>query len=181
MTHFEVTVKHSEESLFALAHMQYDLFCTRNFIARNLLSTCLIVVGAYFVTRVWGVFLIIYGIYLMTSAYASSGKGYPSSRYRFEDKRIAITYHPGKPDEEELSPVPYGELLKLGEDAKCYYLFPNPHGGYCIPKSLLGGKQKEFAAFVEEKTGKRFQRRRPSPLRRLRDWMERRASEPEHL
>ena len=35
--------------------------------------------------------------------------------------------------------------------------------------------------FLEEKTGKRFQRRRPSPLRRLRDWMERRASEPEHL
>ena len=72
MTHFEVTVKHNEESLFALAHMQYDLFCTRNFIARNLLSTCLIVLGAYFITRVWGLFLLIYGIYLMTSAYASS-------------------------------------------------------------------------------------------------------------
>ena len=143
----------------------------------------------------WGIFLLIYGIYLMTSAYASSnhtvrklvaqieasGKGYPSSKYRFEDKRIAITFRPGKNDEEELSPVAYGELLKLGEDSKYYYLFPNPHGGYCIPKSLLGGRQKEFSAFIEGKTGKRFQRRRPSPLRRLREWLEKRASEPEHL
>ena len=192
---FDITMKHGEESLFALAHMQYDLFCTRNFIARSLLSAALILLGAYYVSHIWGVFLILYGIYLMTSTYASSnhtvrkliaqieasGKGYPSSRYRFEDKRIAITFHPGQADEEELTPIGYGDLVKLGEDSKYFFLFPNPHGGYCIPKSLLGGKQKEFAAFLEEKTGQRFYRRRPSPLRRLRDWLERRASEPEHL
>ena len=195
MPSFDVTMKHSEDSLFALAHMQYDLFCTRNFIARNLLSAALILLGAYFMSRVWGVFLILYGIYLMTSTYASanhtvrkliaqieaSGRGYPSSRYRFEEKRIAITFHPGQKDEEELAPVSYGDLIKLGEDGRYFYLFPNPHGGYCIPKGLLNGKQKEFAVFLEEKTGKRFQRRRPSPLRRLREWMKRRAEEPEHL
>lgn len=195
MARFDVTMKHGEDSLFALAHMQYDLFCTRNFIARNLLSAALILLGAYFMSRVWGIFLILYGIYLMTSTYASSnhtvrkliaqieasGKGYPSSRYRFEEKRIAITFHPGQKDEEELAPVSYGDLIKLGEDSKYFYLFPNPHGGYCIPKGLLNGKQKEFAAFLEEKTGQRFYRRRPSPLRRLREWMRRRAEEPEHL
>ncbi|MBR4550118.1 MAG: hypothetical protein IKO83_09440 [Oscillospiraceae bacterium] len=195
MARFDVTMKHGEDSLFALAHMQYDLFCTRNFIARNLLSAALILLGAYFMSRVWGIFLILYGIYLMTSTYASSnhtvrkliaqieasGKGYPSSRYRFEEKRIAITFHPGQKDEEELAPVSYGDLIKLGEDGKYFYLFPNPHGGYCIPKGLLNGKQKEFAAFLEEKTGQRFYRRRPSPLRRLREWMRRRAEEPEHL
>ena len=195
MNAFEITMKHSEDSLFALAHMQYDLFCTRNFIARNLLSTALIIAGACFLTRAWGIFLSLYGIYLMTSTYAasnhtvrkliaqieSSGKGYPSSRYRFEDKRIAITFHPGEKDEEELTPVAYGDLMKLGEDGKYYYLFPNPHGGYCIPKGMLNGKQKEFAAFLENKTGKRFQRRRPSPLQRLREWLRQRAEEPEHL
>lgn len=195
MKGFEITMKHSEESLLALAHMQYDLFCTRNFIARNLLSTALLLTGAYFISRVWGMLLLLYGIYLMTSAYASSnhtvrkliaqieasGKGFPSSRYRFGEERIAITFHPGEPDEEELDPVSYGELLKLGEDGKYFYLFPNPHGGYCVPKALLEGRQKEFAAFVESKTGKRFQRRRPSPLRRLREWLRQRASEPEHL
>ena len=195
MTGFEVTMKHSEDSLFALAHMQYDLFCTRNFIARNLLSASLILLGAYFMSRVWGIFLILYGIYLMTSTYAASnhavrkliaqieasGKGYPSSRYRFEAKRIAITFHPGEEDEEELAPVAYGDLVKLGEDGKYFYLFPNAHGGYCIPKGLLNGKQKEFAAFLEEKTGRRFYRRRPSPLRRLREWLKNRAEEPEHL
>ena len=195
MARFDVTMKHSEDSLLALAHMQYDLFCTRNFIARNLLSAALILLGACYASRGWGVLLIGYGIYLMTSAYASSnhtvrklvaqieasGEEYPSSRYRFEDKRIAVTFHPGMKDEEELSPVAYGDLIKLGEDAKYFYLFPNAHGGYCIPKGLLNGKQQEFAAFVEKKTGQRFQRRRPSPLRRLREWLRRRAEEPEHL
>lgn len=195
MARYDVTMKHSEDSLFALAHMQYDLFCTRNFIARNLLSVTLILLGVYFMARFWGLLLILYGIYLMTSTYASSnhtvrkliaqidasGQGYPSSRYRFEDKRIHITFHPGEADEEELSPVAYGELIKLGEDAKFFYLFPNAHGGYCIPKYLLGDKQKEFAAFLEQKTGQRFYRRRPSPLRRLRDWMQKRADEPVHL
>ena len=195
MTKYDITMKHDEDSLFALAHMQYDLFCTRNFVARNLLSMALIVLGAFFISRIWGILLMLYGIYLMTSTYASSnhtvrklisqieasGKGYPSSRYRFEDKRIAITFHPGEKDEEELSPVGYAEILKLGEDGKYFYLFPNAHGGYCIPKAKLNDKQRDFAAFVEAKTGKRFQRRRPSPLRRLRDWMEKRANEPEHL
>lgn len=195
MPRFEVSFTHTEESLTALSHMQYDLFCTRNFVARNLLSVSVILLGAYFVSRVWGIFLIMYGVYLMTSTYAASnhtvkklveqirasGKGFPSSRYRFEEKGVHITFHPGKADEAELAPVGYGELLKLGEDRNYYYLFPNPHGGYCVPKAALGEKQRDFAAFIEKKTGKRFYRRRPSPLRRLRDWLERRANEPEHL
>ena len=195
MPRFDITMQHSEESLFALSHMQYDLFCTRNFIARNLLSLCLIVLGAYFFSRVWGILLLAYGCYLMTSAYSSSnytvrklleqikasGKGFPSSRYRFEDKRIAITYHPGQADEEELPPVSYESIIKLGEDAKYYYLFPNARGGYCIPKAALGEEKKDFAAFLEGKTGQRFYRRRPSPLQRVREWLRRRANEPEHL
>ena len=195
MDRYDITMEHNEDSLIALSHMQYDLFCTRNFIARSLLSLVAIAVGAVYFSRFWGIALVAYGAYLMTSTYSASnhtakkltetirasGKGFPSSRYRFGDERIAITFHPGEADEEELDPVSYGELLKLGEDGKYFYLFPNPHGGYCVPKALLEGRQKEFAAFVESKTGKRFQRRRPSPLRRLREWLRQRASEPEHL
>ena len=33
MPNYEVTMTHTEDSLVALSHMQYDLFCTRNFIA----------------------------------------------------------------------------------------------------------------------------------------------------
>ena len=38
MLQYDITMEHNEDSLIALSHMQYDLFCTRNFIARNLLS-----------------------------------------------------------------------------------------------------------------------------------------------
>ena len=109
------------------------------------------------------------------------GKSCIASRYRFTDKGIEITFHPGKPDEEKLTPVGYGEILKLGEDLNFFYLFPTPNGGYCIPKTALGEKQKDFVSFVEWKTGKKFYRRRPSLFQRIRDWFRERNSEPEHL
>lgn len=192
---YEVTMTHTEESLVALSHMQYDLFCTRNFIARNILSVAVIVIGALNFTKVWGILLIVYGGYLMTSTYSSSNhtakklvdaikasdKGFPSSRYCFTDKGIEITFHPGKKDEEKLTPVGYGDILKMGEDADYYYLFPTSSGGYCIPKKELGDREKDFVRFVEQKTGKQFYRRRPSPIQRMRDWLKERNSEPEHL
>lgn len=192
---FEVTMSHTEESLTALAHMQYDLFCTRNYIARNLLSVVVVVIGAMHFTQFWGIALVAYGAYLMTSTYSSSnhtakkltetikasGKGFPSSRYTFTDKGIDITFHPGKEDEEKLAPVGYGDLIKLGEDMNCFYLFPNSTGGYCVPKAELGEKAKSFSQFIEQKTGKKFYWRRPTPLQRLRDWLRARNSEPEHL
>ena len=195
MPKYEVTMTHTEDSLIALSHMQYDLFCTRNFIARSLLSIVVIVIGAIYFSHFWGIALVAYGAYLMTSTYSASnhtakkltetikasGKGFPSSRYRFTEKGIEITFHPGKKDEEQLNPVGYGELLKLGEDADCFYLFPTANGGYCIPKEKLGEKQKAFREFVEAKTGKRFYRRRPSPIRQIMDWLRERANEPEHL
>ncbi|MCR5135741.1 MAG: YcxB family protein [Oscillospiraceae bacterium] len=192
---FDVTMTHTEESLLALSHMQYDLFCTRNFIVRNVLSITVIVIGAMYIAKFWGIALIAYGGYLMTSAYSSSnhtvkklvaaieasGKGYPSSRYLFTEKGIEITFHPGKEDEEKLLPVGYSDILKLGENADYCYLFPSANGGYCVPKKALGERQQEFVRFIEGKTGKKFYRRRPSPLQRIRDWLRERNSEPYHL
>ena len=195
MSRFEVTMTHTEESLKALSHMQYDLFCTRNYIARNILSIVVVVIGAMNFSHFWGIMLVAYGAYLMTSTYSQSNyttkklvdaikaseKGFPSSRYTFTEKGIEITFHPGKEDEEKLDPVGYGDLVKLGEDMNYFYLFPTSTGGYCVAKEELGEYQKDFVKFVEGKTGKRFYRRRPSPVQRIRDWLRERNSEPEHL
>ena len=192
---FDTKMKHSEESLLALSHMQYNLFCTRNFVARSILSAALLMIGAYNFRQVWGLMLIAYGSYLMTSKYSASnhqvkklcdglksaGEDFPSSRYVFGNDEIEIVYRPGKKDEEKLEPVAYGKVLKLGEDAEYFYLFPHSQGGYCIPKKTLGEKEDAFRDFVEKKTGQRFYRRRPSPLQRLMEWMKRRENEPEHL
>ena len=192
---YKVTMTHNEDSLTALAHMQYDLFCTRNFIARSILSLAAIVVGALYFSKIWGIALLAYGGYLMTSTYSSSnhtvkklvesieasGKGFPSSQYLFSDRQIDIVYHPGKKDEEKMAPVFYKDLVKLGEDARFFYLFPHARGGYCIPKEELSGQTEAFRRFVEEKTGRRFYRRRPSPLQRLREWFRDRENEPVHL
>ena len=110
MNRYEVTMTHTEESLKALSHMQYDLFCIRNYIARNLLSVAVVVIGAMNFSHFWGIALVAYGAYLMTSTYSqsnyttkklvetikASGKGFPSSRYTFTDKGVEITFHPGK-------------------------------------------------------------------------------------
>ena len=192
---FDVKMKHSEESLLALSHMQYNLFCTRNFVARSILSATLLMVGAYNFRHVWGLMLIAYGSYLMTSKYSASnhqvkkltdgfkaaGEEFPSSRYQFFDKQIEITFRPGKKDEDKLPPLPYDKLLKLGEDPQFFFLFPHSQGGYCIPKKALGESEDAFRSFVETKTGLRFYRRRPSPLQRVMEWMKKRENEPEHL
>lgn len=192
---FDIKMKHSEESLLALSHMQYNLFCTRNFVARSILSAVLLMIGAYNYRHVWGLMLIAYGSYLMTSKYSASnhqvkkltdgikkaGEEFPSSRFVFGEEKIEITFHPGKKDEEKLDPVSYGKLIRLGEDAEYFFLFPHAQGGYCIPKKALGEKEDAFRDFVEKKTGQRFYRRRPSPMQRLMEWMKKRESEPEHL
>ncbi len=179
---FEVEMKHDEETLVALSHMQYDLFCTRNRTARSVLSAVLILFALLYGSGSWWSLLIIaYGCYLMTSTYAQSNRTahkiaeqlraanlpFPASRYLFETDRMRIV---SLPDQEELSPLPYGKVLQLGEDMEAYYLFRDEHGGYRIPKAALGEKEEEFRKYVQNKTGKRFIRRL-TPLRRVLDWM----------
>ena len=191
MARFDVKMQHNEDSLLALSHMQYDLFCSRNRLARSLLSAALVVTGVIYGSNWWSLLIIGYGVYLMTSTYASSNRTahklceqlkaaslpFPSSRYIFEEKAMrAITL----PDGEELEPLRYDKVLRLGEDRDAYYLFRDQFGGYRVPKQALGKREEEFRAYVQKKTGLNFYRRL-TPLRRLRDWMSKRAGEPEHL
>lgn len=178
-----VTMRHDEKSLMALSHMQYDLFCVRNYIARNLLAITAILVGGWYFKHIWGILLLAYGAYLLTSTYASAnhtarkliaaieadGGRYPSSRYFFEDKEIRINYHPGESDEEALDPVGYGAIQKLGEDREYLYLFTSDRGGYMIPKKALGDDEAGFREFVKLRTHKDFQRSR-KPMSRIRAW-----------
>ena len=192
MPAFDIRVKHNEETLMALSHMQYDLFCTRNRIARSALSAVLIVVGVIYGSNWWSLLIVGYGVYLMTSTYAAANHTarklaeqlkaaklpFPSSRYVFEADRMRIYT---LPDGEEMEPLRYSAVLRLGEDRDAYYLFRDQYGGYRVPKKALGEREEEFCRFVQTKTGKPFYRRRPTPLQRLREWLRRREQEPEHL
>ena len=172
--------------------MQYDLFCTRNRAARGFLSLLLIVIALLYGGGSWWSLLIIaYACYLTTSTYAASnrtahkiadqleaaGMPLPASRYVFEKDRMRIL---SLPDKEELTPLPYGEILRLGEDLDVLYIFRSEYGGYRIPKAALGKREKEFRIFMQGKTGKAFIRRL-TPLRRMREWLREREREPEHL
>ena len=72
MPTFDIHMKHNEDTLMALSHMQYDLFCTRNRIARSALSAVLIVVGVIYGSNWWSLLIVGYGVYLMTSTYAAA-------------------------------------------------------------------------------------------------------------
>ena len=56
---FEVKMQHNEDTLVALAHMQYDLFCTRNCVARSFLSVILILIALLYGGGSWWSLLII--------------------------------------------------------------------------------------------------------------------------
>lgn len=192
METFEAEMRHDRDSLTALSHMQYDLFCQRNRMARGFLSLTLIVIAILYGGGSWWSLLIIaYACYLTTSTYASSnrtarriadqleqaGQPLPASRYIFEKNRIRIIdLNSG----EELDPVAYGDIFGLGEDRDALYLFRSQYGGYRIPKEALGEREDAFRHFVQNKTGQLFIRRL-TPLNRVRNWLHARESEPTHL
>ena len=192
MDKFEVEMQHTEESLQALSHMQYDLFCTKNRIVRTALSLGFVILGVVYFSHWWGVLAIAYGCYLTTSTYASanhtahkiagqlkeSGMPFPHSRYLFGKEAIRIISLPG---DEELDPLPYSQVCGLGEDNRNFYIFRDRYGGYVLPKEKLAGREDAFRSFVEGKTGKFFRRRRQAPIRRLMQWMKKRENEAYHL
>ena len=192
METFEVEMRHDRSSLTALSHMQYDLFCQRNRMARSFLSLTLIVIAILYGGGSWWSLLIIaYACYLTTSTYASSnrtarriadqleqaGQPLPASRYIFEKNKMRIVdLNSG----EELDPVAYGDIFGLGEDRDALYLFRSQYGGYRIPKEALGEREEAFRRFIQNKTGQLFIRRL-TPLNRVRTWRHARETEPTHL
>ena len=189
---FEVEMHHDRQSLTALSHMQYDLFCGRNRTAKGLVSMLLIVIAVLYGGGSWWSLLIIaYACYLTTSTYAASnrtarriadqleqaGQPLPASRYIFEKNSMRIIdLNSG----EELDPVPYRDIFGLGEDRDALYIFRSQYGGYRIPKEALGERENTFRRLVENKTGQLFIRRL-TPLNRLRNWLHARETEPTHL
>ena len=192
MARFDVKMQHNEDSLLALSHMQYDLFCGRNRAVRSLVSVLVIAIAFLFGGgSFWSLLLVGYGCYLMTSTYAASnrtarkiadeleaaGQPLPASRYVFESGKMRVF---DLKTGEELDALPYGEVLRLGEDAGAYYLFRNEYGGYRVPKEQLGERAEEFRGFIQDRTGLLFIRRL-TPLNRVRQWLHARDREPTHL
>ena len=94
MVRYNVTMQHTEHTFEKLAHMQYDLFCKGNLIARTMLGMAAVIFGIINLSAWWGVLLIAYGSYLITGKYNSanhtahklakqireSGMDFPASR-----------------------------------------------------------------------------------------------------
>jgi hypothetical protein len=188
---FQATIQHDDKTFETLAHMQYDLFCKSNRVARTILSIAAILFGIANYESWWGILVIGYGCYLTTSTYSSanhtahklskgirtSGMQFPSSRYEFTDEGIRII---SLPEQEELGdPLGYSTFEKLGEDWGYFYLFPNPHGGYMIPKTEIEDAEA-FRKFIQHKTGKTFQSKMP-PVAKLLKKLKDREQAPYHL
>lgn len=182
---YQVEMQHTEKSFEALAHMQYDLFCVGNRVARSLLSLGLVILGVANFSQWWGVLITAYGCYLITSTYSAAnhtahkltkqlrdnGLDFPASRYVFKKKAMEII---SLPEETPLGkPLPYAEIFRLGEDREYFYIFRDRYGGYMIPRAALGEREEAFRAFLEEKTDQIFLGRSAPVirlLRRMRRW-----------
>ena len=168
MVYYKATMQHSEASFQSLAHMQYDLFCKGNLYGRTALSFALLIAGIMNYTQWWGLLLIAYASYLGSSKYAAanhtarklaknihdSGMNFPASRFEFQQNAMNIIALPENVSSGD--PLAYEDIVRLGEDARYFYLVRNEYGGYMIPKEELGKKVDNFRAFIENKTGKSF-------------------------
>lgn len=164
MVFYRFQMQHNADSLVALSRMQYELFCTKNQISRTLLAGAAVIFGLSNYNAWWGLLIIAYGCYLISSTYVSSDRaahkisqqieasnmGYPCSEYLFEETKMRIF---SLPDKEELDPLPYSKVLSLGEDFENFYLFRDRYGGYMLPKKQLGDREAEFRKFIEAKVG----------------------------
>ncbi|WP_295736638.1 YcxB family protein [uncultured Oscillibacter sp.] len=177
---YQVEMRHTEKSFEALAHMQYDLFCMGNRVARSMLSLGLVVLGVVNFSQWWGVLITAYGCYLVTSTYSAanhtahklskqlreSGQDFPASRYVFKKKAMEII---SLPEEKPLGkPLAYADIFRLGEDREYFYVFRDRYGGYMLPKAALGEREEAFRNFLEEKTDQTFQGRSAPVVRLLR-------------
>lgn len=169
MIHYQATMKHTEKTFERLAHMQYDLFCKGNQVARSLISLGALIVGVLNFQQWWGALLLLYASYMMSSKYAqanhtagklvkgikTAGLDFPVSRYLFRENAMEIITMPENTSLGD--PLMYSDVRKLGEDADYFYLFRDQYGGYMIPKDALEKEVDDFRFFVEEKTGQSFQ------------------------
>ena len=191
MAIFEATIQHNDKTLEDLAHMQYDLFCKGNRLGRTILSLAAVLLGIAYSESWWGILVIGYGCYLMTSTYSSSnhtahklakqiraaGMDFPSSRYEFTEEGMQVIT---LPENKPLGDImPYGDFRKLGEDRGYFYIFRDQYGGYMIPKKELED-QENFRYFIQRKSGLKFERKMP-PIARLMQKMKDRENEPYHL
>lgn len=185
---YQVEMQHTEKSFEALAHMQYDLFCMGNRVARSLLSLVLVILGVVNFSQWWGILITAYGCYLVTSTYSAanhtahkltkqlrdSGLDFPASRYVFKKKAMEVI---SLPEETPLGkPLAYAEVARLGEDREYFYIFRDRYGGYMIPKAALGEREDAFRDFLEEKTAQSFQGRSAPVVRLVRRLRRRRGA-----
>ena len=175
---YEITMQHTRESFEALSRMQYDLFCSGNRIARNILSLAAILFGLFHFSAWWGILAVAYGCYLTTSTYSSpnhtarkladqveqSGLGFPASRFLFYRNEVVICPIPDSGADH--STLAYRDIRRLGEDTHYFYLFRDEYGGYMIPKEALKDKIDDFRSFLEEAASQRF-RMRTAPVIKL--------------
>lgn len=191
MIRYQVTMTHTEKTFEQLAHMQYDLFCKGNRVARSILSFALVLLGIVYSDQWWGILVIAYGCYLLTSTYSSAnhtahkltksikeaGMAFPSSRYEFKERKLEIISLQNEKDPH--TTLAYKDVLKLGEDKEYFYLFRDNRGGYMVPKSELGSED-DFRSFLERVTGKVVESKAAPIVRMLRKY-QRKLREPRHL
>ncbi len=193
---FSFEMQHTAESFKRLAHMQYDLFCTRNLVFRTAFGIFCMVTGVTNLEAWWGVLLGVYGYYLMSTRYAAANHTankltaqleaanmpYPASRFCFYEDRMDIV--PLPEGSGETTALPYEEFFRMGEDSDYIYIFRNQYGGYMIPKSAIGSDDPVFRRLLREKTGKKIIMKKTPPAKRVYKEIQRmneRRKEPPHL
>ena len=191
-TYFTVKFTHNEETFRSLSHMQYDLFCRRNLIARTVIGFICICIGVLKLENWWSYLLIVYGVYLITGKYNQANHTakkladgikeaklqFPSSKYIFEDRIMRVV---SQPDGEELTGLYYSDVMKLGQDRDYFYIFRNSSGGYMIPRASLGDREDEFIDFIKDRTGQIIYSKYTPPYKKMLASLKKKKNEPYHL
>ena len=168
MKRVRITMEHTEESVRRLAKVQYDTF---SFSVKLLwYAVCLLAILVGFglivdlgkplryIPLAFGCMGI---VNIGASGRLRAGKtleavrrqgGFPCTAMTFTEREIQIVERTGGENTLE-----YGGLFRLVEDGEYLYLFINQNAAYMVPKEQLEDEES-FRRFLEEKSGRSFQR-----------------------
>lgn len=175
-------MEHTEESIYRLSSVQFNVFGVWHKIARIITALTLLWLGVNMKSSVVvAAFCLMVGAWMIASLnqipkhkarklIGSADGKLPKSSYAFEEQHIRIKSTGAS------STISYDQIVRLVEDDDYFYLFINRNAAYMVAKKSIEPNAKELRSFLAEHTGLQWTANRPLWKMNVRDIISRAKS-----
>ena len=171
MTVYTAKIKHSEDTIKAMAKAQYECFRSKSYYVMLVFAIVLLALSVFVSAIPQGVktLMIVVGCFTvvglgsppkqLAKQVINNLKGnFPSMEYRFGEKSVQLTGA-------DTGVLEYKEILQLAQDSKYLYIFIQNRSAYMLERSSAKPDEEGLKELVAEKTGLAWTR--PGAMQKL--------------